>query len=448
MKKTHFLALAATMLTAATHAQDFGYEEPKQISLTQEQRTMVERNNDFAFRLFKETRGNQSQVVSPLSITYDLGMLNNGAAGQTQQEINNVLGFGDVGADGINTFCRKLLTEMPALDEQTQVMISNAIFLNQPRYLLPDFEEKARTYYDATLQTRDFYDGETMDVINQWASDHTMGMIREVLNEDSYDPRVASYLLNAVYFKGTWTLKFNKEETQEESFNGGEPVPMMHLHNLLPYAENDLCQELQLPYGNGAYQMTVLLPREDRTLDDVLASLDGKTWGQYRWLRSVEGDVKLPRFETTTSADLVRPMSQLGMPTAFDPERADIPYFCNLPQYISNMRQAAKIKVDEEGTEAAAVTIIETTDNAIPDGPKVFEFHAHRPFLYLISEQSTGAILFIGQYCGEATAGSAPSGIDAPRHQAAPDSYYDLTGRRLSGKPAKGFYIKNGRKLY
>ena len=437
------LALATMILAFAAQAQD--YQGPKRIQLTNEEKALVKNSVDFSFRLFKETRGDINQVISPLSVTYALGMLNNGAAGVTRQEICQTLGFGDTGADGINAFCRKMLTELPALDEQTKVMLSNAIFLNQPRYFLPEFLEIAHTYYDAETQTRDFGDGETMDVINQWGSDHTMGMIDKVLDESTFTPDAASYLLNAVYFKGIWTLKFDKEETKDELFNGKETVPMMHMRKCLPYGENDDYQALTLPYGNEAYHMTVLLPREDKSINDVLAKLDADTWLWY--LQPVCGeidvDVKLPRMDITTHVNLVETMKALGMPSAFDPTEADIPNYCSISQYISNMFQVAKIKMDEEGTEAAAITVVETTD-ALPSGePKLYEFHADRPFLYIISERSTGAIFFIGQYMGENVVGANPSGIqDAPiRKEISPKSIYDLSGRRLNMVPAKGIYI-------
>jgi len=439
------LALAAMLLPVALWADD-GTTEPKPITLTAEEQGLVNNSNDFALRLFKEARTEGSMVISPLSITYALGMLNNGAAGVTRQEICQTLGFGDTGADGINAFCRKLLTESPTLDELTKVMISNAIFLNEPRYFLPEFLEIAHTYYDAETQTRNFGDGETMNVINQWASDHTMGMIDEILKEDSFDPEAASYLLNAVYFKGTWTLKFNKDETQDEVFNGGGSVPMMHLQNNLPYVENDDYQALILPYGNQAYRMTILLPREGKTIDDVLNKLDAKKWSNLRRMPTELVDVKLPRFETDTNINLVDIMKALGMPSAFDPIAADIPYYCNLNQFISKMFQSGKIKLDEEGTEAAAVTVIETYDNAMPDDPKLYEFHANRPFLYFISEQSTGVIFFVGQYTTE----GFTAHIDQPDiSKNTGNTYYNLNGQRLSKQPAKGIYIEGstGRKM-
>ena len=446
-----FLAAATMMLALAAEAQD--YQEPKEIQLTTEERALVKSSVDFTFRLFKKTREEiikethkeNSQVLSPLSVTYALGLLNNGAAGVTRQEICQTLGFGDTGADGINAFCRKMLTEMPALNEQTKVMLSNAIFLNQPRYLLPEFLEIAHTYYNAETQTRDFLDGETMDVINQWASDHTMGMIDKVLDESTFNPFAASYLLNAVYFKGVWTLKFDKEETQDEPFNGKGNVPMMHLRKCLPYTENNNYQTLMLPYGNESYHMTVLLPREGKSIDDVLATLDADTWRYLQPLcAELEIDVKLPRMDITTNVSLVEIMKALGMPSAFDPMRADIPNYCNTSQCISNMFQTAKIKMDEEGTEAAAVTVIETTD-ALPD-PKLYEFHANRPFLYIISERSTGTILFIGQYMGE-DGSTSDIGTSNNGQLIRGNEIYNLSGQRLN-KMQKGINIVGGRKIF
>lgn len=445
MMKKLLPLLTATLLTFTAQAQDFP-ETPKSIELSPEAHALVKGNNDFAFRLFRSVRNDNNLVVSPLSITYALGMLNNGAAGVTRQEICQTLGFGDTGADGINDFCKKMRTELPALDEQTKVMISNAIFLNEPRYLLPDFEQKAHDYYDATTETRNFGDGETMKVINQWGSDHTMGMIPTILDEQSFNPLATSYLLNAVYFKGLWTLKFNKNETQDELFDGTITVPMMHLLNDLPYYENATFQAVSLPYGTGAYQMTVILPREGKSISDILPQTNSEMWQElYTHLESV--DVKLPRFDITTQLNLVETMSALGMPSAFDEETANIPNFCSTPQYISNMGQVAKIKLDEDGTEAAAITWIEIATGS-DNEPVTYEFHANRPFLYVISEQSTGVILFIGQFTGKNATGNIPSGVKAPtREKTEPSAVYDLSGRRLKGCPAKGFYISDGRKI-
>ena len=417
-----------------------GFQAPKEIELMDSEKKLIASNNDFAFNLFRRARGENSNVLSPLSITYALGMLNNGADGQTLQEINQTLGFGDADADAINAFCRKMLTEANTLDDQTKALIANTIFVNEGLgFRLQDgFVKTVNDYYDAEPQNRDFADGETMAVINQWASDHTEGMIQNLLNEETFNPMLASYLLNALYFKGAWKDPFDEAETKEEDFGYGAKVPMMHKpYTEFNYTENDLYQAVNLPYGNGAYLMTIFLPREDKTIGDVLESLNGSNWqvGNYR----CDVDVKLPRFETEKKTNLNQIMSDLGMPKAFTPD-AEFPYFCNVPVYIDNMFQVAKIKLDEKGTEAAAVTVIGIAGSIMP---KLAEFHANRPFFYVISEQSTGAIFFIGQYMGDVTS-DIPVTI---RQTSSEDRLYNLQGQRLSAPPSRGIYIKNGKKV-
>ena len=421
---------------------------PKSISLTTDQQGLVVSNNNFAFNLFRKARKDENMILSPLSITYALGMLNNGTAGETLQQINTVLGFGDAGADAINDFCRKMLSEAPVLDELTKVMISNTIFFNAAKgYVLKDaFVEKANQYYDAVPESRNFGDGQTLDVINQWANDHTEGMIPQILKEDEFDADAVSYLLNALYFKGTWTLKFDEAETKTEQF-GQEEVPMMHLENNLPYMDDTDCQVLALPYGNGAYQMTILLPHEGKTVNDVLQGMTAEKWKQYKWMDEAVVDVKLPRFESMTELNLNDIMSALGMPNAFVLGAAEFPNFCSQENiYISLMKQVAKIEVNEAGTEAAAVTIIGVKESAGPEEPLHVKFHANRPFLYVISEQSTGSIFFIGQYMGNQKgdpAGITPSSLDTPSST----KIYNLAGQQLSSPPTQGIYIRDGKKM-
>ena len=426
------------------------FTAPTYIELTDDEKAYVENNNDFAFRLFNKVRTDESNVISPLSITYALGMLNNGAVGQTQQEIYNVLGFDN--ADAQNEFCLKLIDQLTIagrMDETTQALIANTIFVNQGKgyQLQNDFTHTVNQYYYAYPQARDFNDGETRDVINKWASDHTNKMIEEILTEDEFTPLAVSYLLNAIYFKGMWNTPFDAAKTQEESFNETGSVPMMHQKNIeARYDENDLYQTVSLPFGNGTYNLQVFLPRVGKTLDDLLESLNGKNW-QMRG-NNHEVDLKLPRFEISTNQDLKDVMSNLGMPSAFDPQAADFSKLCNTQNlYIDLMKQVAKIKLDEQGAEAAAVTVIGIVKGMHDHAT----FHANRPFLYIISEQSTGVILFMGQF----TSGK-PSAIEAPiaemknervKSEKSSGAVYDLQGRRLSGKPSRGVYIKDHRKV-
>lgn len=380
------------------------------VSLTRAQQEMVKHSNDFAFNLLRQAMASgelkgKSLMLSPISVTYALGMLNNGATGETQQQINQVLGFGETGAAGINDFCHKMLTEATALDKLTKMMIANTIFMNKDYQLKPTFVEMARQYYEATPETRNFKDGKTRNVINKWGSDHTEGMIKEVLTESEFNPEAVSYLLNAIYFKGTWTEKFDKAKTKQQAFTRSDgtrqQLPMMSMEHEFNYVDTEHYQAVRLPYGNGAYSMTVLLPHEGQTVDDVLVALATSSWSNYLGEPAIV-DLKLPRFETDTNVNLKALMQQLGLTKAFT-EYAEFPDFCNKATYIDMMKQVARIKLDEAGTEAAAVTVIgmETTSMPEPVEPRRVTFHATRPFLYVISEQSTGAIFFVGAYFGE-----------------------------------------------
>ena len=447
----YLCSLLAAIVSVAQNA-------PKEIALTAEEREQVVSNNNFAFNLFREAREDESLVLSPLSITYALGMLNNGAAGQTLQEINSVLGFTD--ADATNTFCRKMLDESGKVDKETKVLIANTIYVNEARgyRLLTPFVEKANSYYDAQPETRDFNDGQTMDVINQWASDHTEGMITKVLNKDSFDPGAISYLLNAICFKGTWSMPFIPDFTKPETFYGygkNTDVQMMRQWETFDYAENDLCQSVRLPYGNGGYEMTVFLPLKGKTLDDLLGGMNGSNWLSMNY-DLCNLSLALPRFETSIDVDLKPIMSALGMPSAFDMFEAEFPDFCgneldpHHPIFIDLMKQVARIKVDEEGTEAAAVTVIGAKDNAVALDPISFE--ANRPFLFTISERSTGVIFFIGQYMGAdkiSALGESPTPISAPKAEKARNKYaYDLQGRKTeNSEMKKGVYIIDGKKV-
>lgn len=376
-------------------------DTPAYIELNDSERKLVSSNNDFAFNLMRGIQNDNSQIISPLSITYALGMLNNGAVGNTQKEINTTLGFNN--ADEVNAFCQKMLVNAPTLDKKTKVLIGNTVFVNKAYKLNKDFVSIANKYYDAEPENRNFADGKTLDVINKWASDHTENMIDKVLDESEFNPNAVSYLLNAIYFKGIWSEKFDKKNTQDELFNDKTKVKMMQQSKSFRYYDDEMLQAVNLPYGNGAYQLTVLLPQKGKNnVKELLSKLDNKEWNRIQSsMRKCNVKLKLPRFETKTDINLKKIMSELGMPTAFTPS-AEFEKFCNSRTYIEMMKQVAKIKLDEEGTEAAAVTVIGLAKtSAVSEPPRNVEFIADHNFLYVISERSTGAIFFIGQFTGK-----------------------------------------------
>ena len=381
---------------------------PSSMKLTPAELELVESGNGFTFDLFGklcETNGNSSVVSSPLSVTYALGMLNNGAKGNTLKQINDVLGFGNSGADSINAFCYKLINTAPNLDSLTKVLIANTIFVRDDVTLKELFVRKANLFYNADVKSRKF-DLSTLDEINQWASDNTEQMIKKVLDENEFNSRAAeSYLLNAIYFKGTWTYKFDKNKTTDKPFYpaGGQgstvSVPMMQLTANVDYARNDEYQALCLPYGNGSYRMTILLPVVPQSQNgyDVPAVPSLETWNQLNSsMTKADFEIKLPRFEIDTDVNLIPIMQSLGMTDAFGSE-ADFGDFCEDAGglYINLMKHVAKIKVDEEGSEAAAVTVI-----GVGRGSQTPTFTANRPFIYVISDTVTGSIFFIGRYTG------------------------------------------------
>ena len=378
MKKQNWTVIALMIATAVTIGctdssnEDVSQpvidpvEPPTTLELTRAEQEMVNSSNGFAFNLFRMAQdAKESQILSPISIIYVLGMLNNGAAGETQEQINNVLGFSETGANGINNFCYKMLQRASTFDEQTKVMISNNIYVNTDRgcHLFPAFVTTAKAFYEAEPESRSFSDGKTRDVINQWASDRTEGMIEEVLKEDEFNPSSFSYLLNAIYFKGTWQYQFDKNMTIDEEFiHAGSTKelmikPMMRQIAKFNYAENDTYQALCLPYGNGSFQMTVLLPKANTNAVPQVPTIE--VWQQIQQqMRPATVNVILPRFESDTNIGLIPIMTKLGMTRAFDGDFAEFPHFCPARTHIGLMKQVAKIKLDEEGTEAAAVTVI------------------------------------------------------------------------------------------
>ena len=440
------VALVAMVPMTSAYADD---GQGGKLELTSSEQQLADKNNAFAFRLFSEVSEETSMVISPLSITYALSMLNNGAAGETRQEISDVLGFGEADLQAVNDLCHKVMTASSALDPLTQVSVANAVFLNKGYQLKPAFAETAQTYYDATLESRDFADGQTLDAINLWASNHTNGAIPAIFDASEFDPTAASYLLNATYFKGAWTQKFDPSNTQSEPFgDSGEQVDMMHMRTRMYYTSNGVFQALQMPYGNRSFNMTLLLPREDKTLGDVVASVSSKPWS--KTLLSFGNnnvDIKLPRMDIGSRLLLEKALNALGIRKAFE-RTADFSEFCEQSTHIDIVKQAAHLKMDEDGTEASAVTGIDSEPPSLEgEGSSVYNFHANRPFLFVVSEANSGLILFMGQYLGTGQTNANATGIQS--HRSLPVSeptIHDLQGRRLSTLQ-KGINIVDGRKV-
>lgn len=377
--------------------------------LSDAQHEMVNNNNSFAFSLYNKTMGMNSRVVSPLSVTYLMSMLANGADGETQQQILATLGWAGEGIQqpslqDINDYSRMLIEKTARLDKAVTVEIANYVAVNKEFKLNSKFQKSVERDYKAGVESLNFTSPSTLKRINDWCNDRTHGMIPSIINE--LDPDAVSYLMNAIYFNGTWKDKFSKEETKQEMFRGYtrdiQYVDMMHRHGEYFYADGDGYSAVSIPYGNGAFRMTVILPSEGSFLRDVMASMDG---GKFQELqRSMEKcnvDLKIPRFTTEVDLPLNDIISALGAPLIFS-SQADFSQFARGDFYISKMFQKAKIEVSEEGTKAAAVTAAIMMMSAVrPEKKRNVVFHADSPFAYIISENSTGSIYFMGQYTGK-----------------------------------------------
>lgn len=371
--------------------------------LSDEQRKIVDGNNAFALRLFDQIQGMDSKVVSPLSVAYLMGMLANGADGNTQQEILKAIGCEGINVEQLNELYKGLIETAARSDKQTTINIANYVAINKKYKLHDSFAQAVRNNYHAGVESLDFSSSKSADKINGWCKEQTKGMIPQII--DQVDPSAVSYLMNAIYFNGTWRNKFDAEDTKLENFRGYtrdiQKVDMMHQIKKFYYADMDGFKAVELPYGNGTYSMTVLLPNEDQSISDMMKRLDADKLGKLS--QNMENsivDLKLPKFKTEMELPLNGIMSSLGAPSMFDAGKADFSKFADGDFFVSKMLQKAKIEVSEQGTKAAAVTAAVMLTSAAPVELRHVTFHANRPFVYIIKDSNSGAILFMGQYTG------------------------------------------------
>lgn len=409
MKHLALLFAFATIIVGSISCEKIGDEDLqdnpyKKLSLTTRSSDFASKGNAFAFNYIDRVNDavEGDFFISPLSMQFLLGMVLNGAREQTADEICSVLGYGKGEIDAVNDYCLSMLKQLPDLDKRTKLTIANAIFVNKNYSLLNSYKTDVGKFYEAEVENLDFSkNSSSTKAINKWCSDHTKGLVPEII--DSVDPRILAYLLNAMYFKSQWKEKFPKGNTSKETFTDERgvktTVQMMKNEKRFAYQDDDVIRAVCLPYGNGAYSMMVILPAEGKTLSDVTNYLEMSTWEDFqRRMVMCDVDLKLPKFETKFEITLNDILSAMGMPSAFDPMKADFKAMSDAAMCLSVVKQKAAIKVDEEGTEAAVVSMTGMAMAAYPGDHIVF--HADRPFLYLITESSTGAILFAGKFSG------------------------------------------------
>lgn len=378
---------------------DAGY-----LTLSDAQDRIIAQNNAFAVKLFEKTAKMQSTVISPVSVSYLMAMLANGANGQTKTDIMKALQLTDNDLDEMNALYRMMIQRCGSLDKETTLRIANYFAMNKDVELKDAYANNMKAIYNAGIESLDFTSPKTTAYINNWCKKNTNGMIPSIIN--NVDANATAYIMNAIFFNGTWADKFNKSNTKNENFKGYTRditmVPMMHKSDKLLYWANDMYAAVRIPYGNGSYTMTVMLPNEGKSIDEMLKSMENADFTA--WRQDAEQcivDLKLPRFTTEADVTLNNIISELGAANIFS-SKADFTNIANTNMFVSQMFQKAKIEVSEEGTKAAAVTAAIMTMSALPtEEPKHVTFHANRPFVYMITEANTNAIFFMGQFTGK-----------------------------------------------
>ena len=368
-----------------------------------DQAKLVSADTGFAFGLLKELAREEpakNVFISPYSISTVLQMVGNGAAGGTREEMARVLGTSGLEAEALNAACKDLAESVRSAQADVVLNIANAIWYSVGVELRPRFVSLNKDFFGATLDALDFTDPRTGGIINAWADKNTHGRIKQIVaGRLPGDTQV--FLANAIYFKGSWERKFDPKQTKEHAFNltdgGQKQIPMMQQSGEFDYQEGNGCQAVRLPYTGRRLGMYVLLPKTGSSAEKLLATLNAEVWQNQlrRQFHSCKGSLVFPRFKLEYGAELKRPLTALGMTLPFS-RAADFSAMSATPLYLSAVKHKSFVEVNEEGTEAAAVT---TARMALlsarpPDPP--FEMVVDRPFLFVIEDNLTNAILFVG----------------------------------------------------
>lgn len=376
------------------------------IELNATEKEMAAQQGDFAstlsLELCRQLGGEKTDnwLVSPFSLQCALGMLSNGANGETHDEILYTLGLSQYSQEEVNVYFKKLIEGLHTVNSAITVKTSNSVWGNAGVPLKDDFQKMNIENYFAMVSQLDFSDPSAVDQINAWCNQTTEGLIPSILDE--VNPTATVYLLNSLYFKARWESEFAPEKTQEGDFNtsSGKVVKadFMQTQRMAAYVENEWFTSTSLSYQNDSYVMRLILPQPEISIDQVLQALSESD--ENLWKNTILADInlKMPRFTLENKMDLTPTLQALGMKKAFS-GGADFSSMSDVATYISLVQQATRLKVDEDGSEGAAVTVIEgyLSDLMRPLPEEEVDFFLDRPFLFQIIESSTGTVLFMGQ---------------------------------------------------
>ncbi len=364
---------------------------------------LVAANTAFGFKLFAEVAkqdAGKNVFISPASVGLALAMTYNGAVGETKQGMERALEIQGMHHDELNRAYAQLRKALESADPKVELNIANSLWARKGVTFNPAFIERDKQFYGAEVTALDFGDPAAPATINSWVSDKTKGKINHIV--DQIDAQSILFLINAIYFKGKWSIELDKAKTKEDTFTtfAGQQkrVPMMHQTGKYNYYEAKEFQAVSIPYGDGRASLYVFLPAASSSLDAFQKNLTAANWETWmKQFTQTDGSIAVPRFKVEYEVGLNDALKALGMGIAFDANRAD---FSGIVQgseraYISRVKHKTFAEVNEEGTEAAAVTSVEmrTTSARVQ---KTFQLIVNRPFLCAIRDNQTGTVLFVG----------------------------------------------------
>jgi serine protease inhibitor len=407
MKNT-FLTFAALTIVLTLGCRDLGtWADEQQGSsrpLTSLEQSLVAADNSFGFKLFaavNSTEGGNSVFVSPTSVSMALGMTLNGANGTTRTAMAQTLEFSGLSQNEINDSYKSVIAILTGLDPKVKFQIANSIWHRPELNVEQAFKDANTEHFNAEVNSLNFSDPAAAKTINGWVDRNTNGKIKEIV-PDPIPRDMVMYLINAIYFKGTWKYRFDTSQTHNDSFTltNGSTIPcrMMSQGGTFDYYADETLQAVDMPYGDAGFSMTILLPKSGTSIDQFAASLTQERWNSWVGkLVKTKGDISLPKFKLEYKKTLNEMLSSMGMSIAFD---ANLANFTNIDRRgnlsISEVMHKTFVQVDEEGTEAAAVTSVGT--RATYAGPTdSFVLRVDRPFIFVIREHHSGTILFIGK---------------------------------------------------
>jgi len=372
--------------------------------LTSAEKAVVGADNAFGFRLFvslNQAAPGENLFICPLSAGMALGMALNGAAGSTREAMQTTMGFTGMSQEEINRSCQGLASALTGLDPLVRMQIANSIWYRPGLAVEDTFKNLNKVYFNAEVNAVDFTSSTAPRTINGWAEENTNGRITNVV-PDPIPPDVVMYLINAVYFKGSWTYRFDSTITRDDYFtaSGGSRVPckMMAQSDTVPYFSLNGVQGIDLPYGSAGFSMTVILPPSGADIDGFVAGLTQDGWNSWTaQLKKQPVILQMPRFRIAWRQDLKDVLSVLGMEIAFS-DGADFSGIDRRDHLrFSGVLHSTFVQVDEEGTEAAGVTVIGVFGTVIGHKDTTPLMRLDRPFIFAIRERQSGTILFIGK---------------------------------------------------